>query len=845
MSPRASRLAWGVLLGSCLLSLGFLSMGQAQNARQKAVEELIPQDSILLLSADGSATHEEAFAKTAAHQALFESGLVPLIKRAMSDVMAQSPAGPVAADGPIGKFFDHLSDHGIALSISVAPPAPGGPPMPLPQAVLILPEGGEFAEPIGGLLQQTAGIPVESREISGRTVQAFLVPDTPGVEIGWWAEAGHLVISIGINAIPAHVAVTSGEAPNLSTSPLWNQFGPKSTEFEMTSVAWFDIGALRDMFAGTPLPLPPRENGEPLTAGDVAKALGLDNLGAVICQSGYNGPALWSETVVQVDGEKRGLLALGDHESITFDRLPPLPARTTGFGAFSFSTSKFWRDLVALIREAVKIGPEPAKAQADQLLANLPQMLDFDLQEELFDTLGNVVTVYLDGGQDFFGIGGVGMIVEVKDAATLRKTVDHILLMAEGQSNGRFKHNRTEKQDREILTFEAEGLEIGGLAIDDRWLAMGLVPQTVEAFLMRLNGKLDKWEPSLELKEALAGMPKEFTGLTVAEPRAMYRALFGYAPLLFMGAKAGIKQSGQFPPDFEFPIGLADLPPTEAIVQPLFPNVMMTVQDENGFRSISRSSLPTFPALGQGGAGSVATVGIVVAMVLPAVQQARAAARRSQSKNNLKQIGLALHNYYDVHNKMPAGTVEDSAEEATDRLSWITSVLPYLDQAALYKKLDQESGWNSDENSPFTAINIQVLQNPGVSAAGKGLTHYVGMSGIGKDTPMLKEMNKRVGVFGYNRVTRFRDITDGTSNTIGVTEATGNYGRWAAGGNGTIRAVTKEPHINGPDGIGGPYVGGCNVMMMDGSVRFVSENIDPDVFKALITIKGGEVIGEF
>ncbi len=847
MSPKVTRLAWGTLLGGCLLTLGFLSMGQAQNDEPKKVAELIPQDSVLLLNFDGSATHSEAFAQTAAHQALFESGLVPLFKRGLEELAAQSPAGPAATNGPMGKFFGHLVDHGVAVSVSVAPPAPGGPPMPLPQALVVLPEAAEFAEPIGELLQQMVGIPVESRKVGDHTVQTVLVPDTPGVEVGWWADGGHLVISAGINSIPAHIAVGNGDAPNLTDSPLWKQFGPESVEFEMTSVAWFDFGALRDMFSGmtVPLPLPPPEDGVPLAVGDFAKVLGVDNLGAIVSQSGYNGAAMWSETVMQVDGEKRGLLALGDHDSITFERIPPLPVRTKGFATFSFNTSKFWGDLIALIREGVKLGPPQAGAQAEQLLAGLPQMLNFDPQTELFDTLGSAVTIYMDGGQDFFGFGGFGKIVEVKDAETLRKTIDHILLMAEGATEGQFKSHRVEKHGREILTFEFEGVEFGGLTVDDNWLAVGFVPQTVEAFLLRVDGKLEKWQPTRELNEALAELPKEFTGLTVTDPRAMYRSLLSYAPLMFMVARAGIRESGQFPPDFEIPVGLADLPPTEVIVTPLFHNVMMTVKDKNGFRSISRSSLPAFPVVGQGGVGTVATTGILVALLLPAVQQAREAARRAASKNNLKQIGLALHNYFSVHNQFPVGTLSDSAEKPEDRLSWISSVLPYLDQAPLYQKLDLESGWDSDANSSFTTVVIPTLLNPGADAVGDAVTHYVGIAGVGEDAPTLPVNHERAGVFGYDRKTRIRDIRDGASNTIGVTEASGEYGRWAAGGNDTIRSLTQEPYINGPDGIGGPFQGGVQVMLMDGTVRFISNDIDPDVFKALMTIGGGERIPRF
>ena len=135
--------------------------------------------------------------------------------------------------------------------------------------------------------------------------------------------------------------------------------------------------------------------------------------------------------------------------------------------------------------------------------------------------------------------------------------------------------------------------------------------------------------------------------------------------------------------------------------------------------------------------------------------------------------------------------------------------------------------------------------NPQVADNTQGATHYVGIAGIGKDAATLPVTDKRAGAFGYNRKLRFRDIKDGASNTIGVAEASKGYGSWGAGGKPTIRSLTKKPYINGPDGIGSPFPGGMNAMILDGSVRFISENIDPTVMEALVTINGGERIGNF
>ncbi|NQV27575.1 MAG: DUF1559 domain-containing protein [Rhodopirellula sp.] len=847
MSPKMSRLMWGTLLGSCLMAAFALTPSRAQNQVSQSPDQLVPKDSLLFVRWDGSAAHAQAFSETAAHEALYESGLMPLLEKAFQGLASQAgPAGGIL-DGPAGQALSHVKNNGVRIAVALAAPGPNGPPMPMPYSVAVFPQAGRFAEPLGQLIRRNGHIEVDSQEIDGRRISSFIVPDTPGIEVGWWVEGEHLVVAGGMNALPTAVAVASGESPNITANPLWKEFGPESVDFEMTGLSWLDVGKLRDAFGQMPVPLPmPRPNGVPITVNDVAKVAGLDNVGAAVSQSGYKGKALWSETVLQVDGEKRGLLALGDHETFTFDRLPPLPVDTTAFVAGSFSPSKFYVDLLKIVNDAAKLGPPEIAQQVQQGIQAAPQIIGFDPKTDLFDTLGNVTTCYLDSSQDFFGIGGLAVVTEVKDAEKLRRTLDHILLMAEAAADGEFSVVRSEKYGRQIITFEVEDVEFGGLVVDKDWLIAGLMPQTAEAALLRIDGKLDRFVPSRELQVALDTMPKEFTSITVSNPRRIYRALMGYAPLLFSGAQAGLRNSGAFPPDMKLPVALSDVPPSEIVVRPLFPNVMVSESTNKGFRWTSRSSMPSLPFGGDvGGIGSVGTIGVMAALLLPAVQQARMAARRTQSKNNLKQLLLAMHNYHDTYRHFPVGTIEESAKEPEDRLSWLVSLLPFVEQAALYKQIDQKSAWNSEANADWTGFNIKMFLNPAEANGREGTTHYVGMAGIGKDAANLKVNDPGAGVFGYNRQTRMRDITDGTSNTIAITEASDDFGPWAQGGRSTIRGLTEEPYINGPDGIGSPFPGGMNAALTDGSVRFISENIDPDVFKALITISGGERIGAF
>lgn len=843
MSPNISRIAWGTVLTGCVVALVAFSTGRAQNNDTVPVAALVPQNAVFYIDAAGSDVSAEAFEKTAAYKALIQSGLMGVIEKAFDDLAATAPGGPAVFAEQAETFFAHLEKKGAAVAISLSDPVPGGPPVALPQAIIVLKEGAEFAEPVSNLVLQSAGIDVNVKVVGDRSVESVLIPNSPGVEIAWWKEGGHLVVTAGINAAANHIAVADGRAPNLMSGDLWKEFG-KQRGFSRNLLAWLDLGLLRDTYGAIPLPVP---SPEPLTISAVAKALGLHNIGAVVTESGFKGEATWAETHVQVDGDAHGLLALADQTPFTLEDLPPLPADTSGFVAVSFSSAKFYDTVLELIRNAAKFGPPDAAAQAEGMIASLPQMIGFDPKADLFDALGSTMCFYLDGGQPvFFFFGGPVLAIEVKDAEKLRKTIDHLLVIGEGASNGDLEVSRVEKQGREIVLLGAEGAQAAALCVDQDWLLVSLQPQSIETFALRSDGKLDKWAPGAQVKAALAELPGEFTSIAVSDPRPMYKGLIGMAPTLANFARVGIRQSGMFPPDFEIPINVADIPPAELVTQHLFPNVAVGTSDDQGFHSYSRTSLPSVPFIGEmSGVGGVATVGVLTALLLPAVQQARTAARRSQSKNNLKQIAIALHNYHDTFGSFPAGTVPNEKLKVDERLSWIVSILPFIEQSALYDVIDQEESWKKGDNADWTAMVIPTLVNPQVSDGKTGTTHYVGIAGIGKDAPTLPVTSPKAGAFGYDRKLKFRDVLDGTSNTVGVSEASKNFGGWGQGGSATIRSLTRKPYINGPDGIGSPFPGGANMMLLDGSVRFVSENIDPKVMEALVTIRGGERIGNF
>ncbi len=188
----------------------------------------------------------------------------------------------------------------------------------------------------------------------------------------------------------------------------------------------------------------------------------------------------------------------------------------------------------------------------------------------------------------------------------------------------------------------------------------------------------------------------------------------------------------------------------------------------------------------------MAVIGILIALLLPAVQQARSAARAAQCRNSLKQLGLALHNYHDAYGMFPArqggsGTLFEGGHRF--HMSGFVALLPYFEQAALYERImqAQDRPWL---DTPWWNQTLSILMCPSDSGesppAGDGPRGLVSYAFCGGDTylastvspgertdPILAAKNRPMpnrGIFGRGSCTRMRDITDGTSNTIALGE---------------------------------------------------------------------------
>jgi hypothetical protein len=208
---------------------------------------------------------------------------------------------------------------------------------------------------------------------------------------------------------------------------------------------------------------------------------------------------------------------------------------------------------------------------------------------------------------------------------------------------------------------------------------------------------------------------------------------------------------------------------------------------------------------------------------------------------NLMQIGYGLEEYRKVYGSFPSGTIENQDLTPSKRLSWIVSILPFIEQDNLFQTVDRTKGWEARENASI--INRGLFIFSGSYEEGSS-NRCVGVAGVGVDAPELPISDPKAGVFGHDRKTRLADIKDGAANTMMVIDTRLDLGPWAAGGQASVRGIDTDhkPYIGLNRQFGGYFRNGTWVLMADGSIRWIKETIDPATFEALATIAGGEKV---
>ena len=281
----------------------------------------------------------------------------------------------------------------------------------------------------------------------------------------------------------------------------------------------------------------------------------------------------------------------------------------------------------------------------------------------------------------------------------------------------------------------------------------------------------------------------------------------------------------------------------------------------------------------------IAIIAVLVGLLLPAVQKTREAAARLKCTNNLKQIGVAMHNHHSAQGAFPVGfnsrTLATNGDGLGPGWGWAAYLLPYVEQDTLHKRID----FSRDIADPFHAqartTSLKGFLCPSDSPASLTFTtggtpcdvafaNYVGVGGIYEVTG---NPDANTGVLLRNQSFRATDITDGTSSTLMVSERQSRRSpmtTWTGAVTNSINPPINPGYENeGPPtlvltNLGEPadartpnnpldhvedassfHIGGVNALFCDGSVRFIRNSINPSTWSGLGTRSGGEVLGDY
>jgi len=263
----------------------------------------------------------------------------------------------------------------------------------------------------------------------------------------------------------------------------------------------------------------------------------------------------------------------------------------------------------------------------------------------------------------------------------------------------------------------------------------------------------------------------------------------------------------------------------------------------------------------------IAIVGILLGLLLPAVQAAREAGRQTKCRSNLRQIGIALHDYHDAYGYFPTGCAGCTKGKPIRQFAWSVFVLPFLEQEAVWQLVDMNYRYSHLVNHDATTRVIPTYLCPSTARLdldrignttndlnnnGKsdpidfmGVTDYAGINGAA----IFSDTESANGVMLYDRAVKINDICDGTSQTIIVAENTGrgriNNGEWSNGENILAQhGRINDPENRGLDEMWSDHPGGVQALFCDGSVHFLREEMSLKTLQAICTRNGHDVVDQ-
>ena len=555
----------------------------------------------------------------------------------------------------------------------------------------------------------------------------------------------------------------------------------------------------------------------PPEASVALAASGIQNILSLNTVTGLDDTGTVSRTWLKTTGDRTGLLGLLEARPLTTGDLQSIPADVRIASVFRLDPSKILSKVLEVLEE---VEPQSAIMVRNQL-AQSRQLVGMDVEEDILRSIGDSWKIYQSPSEGGDPVTGWTAVVSVRRPEKLRDLTNILRGFVAAQ-------NPNPRNQVRIDTFEAGrynghfvnviGEEVPvapAWCVTDTELVISLYPQGVRSYVNRSADSKFLSEVPL--------VRKRLGDNSIAFGYADTAALLELAWPFIRGGAAVL--AGELQKD-GVALNISLLPSRNTILQHMQPATSSLRMTNDGIEIIQHRTVPV-------GLESLAVAGTMTFLTQPrgrpstiAMALSPTATRRTQSMNNLKIILLGMHNYHDVYNHFPPS--ETKLEKGAG-LSWRVHLLPFLDQAPLYQQFRMDEPWDSEHNKTLIPLIPQVYRAPG-SRSDATKTNYLGIQA--KGSILEKQENQPLG---------FRDIIDGTSNTIMVVEADDEH----------AVVWTKPDDLNWDKdkpkkGLKSPSArGGFLAAMADGSIRIIQENIDDEMIRRLFLRNDGEVVREF
>jgi hypothetical protein len=556
---------------------------------QDAPEALFPATTQVYLRWDGVEAHRAAYDKTALGKmmqgdtgAFFANGVGDIQKSLSALLTAQALLTGTPPDqlqklqadaAEATKALDLLGKHGVLVGFEMRSVEP-----PQLQLTVVVPDVGAKPDPLFGALRLITTLTradVKTKKLDGRTVHAV---SAEGVHLAWWLEGKHAVVTAGTDAPEAAVKrVTDRGQPRLAENALFKKIRDFK-EFETGTRGFVDAPALLKLA---------RTRGK-----DVDKLLtdlGLDGLRGVTFCSGFDGPAARSVVEIDMPGPRKGLLQLAAGRTFTLADVPPIPDDAASWSMTNFDSGAFYDLAIQSLEQVARItSPEEAK-EIPEFLKAIDGALGVSLRKDLLGALGDRFATYSSPAEGPLTLGQT-FLFSVKDEKKLHESLESALrglAKSTGVEITVKKKTYRGAELREVHVNLPGFIFIPTYTVHKGWLVVSYYPQAVQGYVLRAAGEVPSWKPDAATAATLAKLPKEYTSISVSDPRPALRILLSFAPLVARAVQQGLQQAGVK----EFPIDVGSIPNAHEATRHLFPNVAVTTDNGKALRMDSRSSL--------------------------------------------------------------------------------------------------------------------------------------------------------------------------------------------------------------------------------------------------------------